>query len=98
MKELINQEFLDKECPGMVEALDNFLDTSDVFKDKEEALVYALAQVVSVRIGMLPLQDQDKGAIVSTILSGFIELCGQELAVFNELRKAVLEQKAGTVH
>lgn len=82
----------------MVEELDKFIDEHPAFKDKEEALVYALAQVISVRIGMLPMEDQDKGAIVSTILSGFIDLCGQELAVFNELRKVVLEQKAGTVH
>ena len=98
MKNLISQDFLDKECPGMVKAIEDFLDENPLFKEKEEALVYALAQIVSVRIGMLPMKDEDKGAVISTILSGFIELCGSELAAYNELRKVILEQKASTVH
>jgi hypothetical protein len=97
-EQLIEQEELDDLCPFMVEELETLIAERDLFKDAAEATIYALCQLLHNRLAKIDLTLEDKGAVVSTLISGLIDFNPGPLAAHNERMKLLREQKAGTVH
>jgi hypothetical protein len=95
---LITQEDFESSCPAMIQELENFIDLHPGFKGKPEATVYALAQLLNDRVEVMELDGVEKGAIIHAVVAGFIEMNEQELALYQEYRRTLVEQKASTKH
>jgi hypothetical protein len=95
---LIDQDELEMVCPTMVEELDQFIDNEDVFKNSDEATIYAISQLLHNRIDKIDLTPEDKGALISSVIAGLVEFNSEVLAIHNEVIKTLLEQKASTIH
>jgi hypothetical protein len=97
-KEPIEQEQMDLMCPFMVEELDLYIGESETFKDSDEATIYALCQLLHNRLAKLDMKPEDKGGVVSALIIGLSEFNATELALHNEVLKAIREQKASTIN
>lgn len=96
IEDKLTQEELDNDCPLLMDALDEFLNTE--LDASPEATVYVLAQILHERIKALTFPAEEKGGIISTVINGFVEFNGPELAAYRELRQMLLEQKGSTTH
>jgi hypothetical protein len=94
---LMSQEELENDCPPLIEELDAYLDKHTVLKEFPEAVVYVLAQILHERVNALDLPLESKGAIIHNVIHGFMEFNGDALALYREIRRAVVEQKKSTI-
>lgn len=98
-KRLVSQEEMEELCPYIVGEFIEFMQNHEDFKViEEEIIIYALAEIVSNKIRTIDLEDKDKGAVVSTIVSGLCEFHGEALALHREHLKTLIEQKSSTIH
>lgn len=98
-KKLVSQEEMEELCPYVVGELMEFMKEHEDFKVIEpEIIIYALAEIISNQIGLIDLEDKDKGAVVSTIVTGLCDIHEQPLAFHHEFLKTLIEQKSSTVH
>lgn len=63
-----------------------------------EALFYALAQVLHDRINSADLTQERKGEVLSGILAALIQYNREELAVYNETIRNMMNEKPATIH
>lgn len=91
---------LDTEAPEVVAYLETL--TKSVWKDYlKESIIYGVAQGLSDAIGSLELPDEDKGRILSIIITNLCEFNRESLALFNHSKSAILDTLDGksiTVH
>lgn len=86
------------ECPRLVKKLEELLsDNSDLTQDPE-ALVYALAQVIQTKLEKSELAPEEKGATISNLNSAFKELFKEDIALYHERLRYLVEQKNSTLH
>jgi 4-hydroxy-3-methylbut-2-enyl diphosphate reductase IspH len=93
---LMSQDDLENFCPGIVDEIERFL--QEKYKGKNEAVIYALGEILHNRLEVADLELEEKGAVVATLISGFVELNEDALAAHRQIQKIIREQKAGTVH
>lgn len=98
MDNLVTQDELENECPKYMDDLHEFINSHTYMADKVEATCYVLAQVLHEKLEQLDLELEDKGAVVATLIRGFVEFNGPALAAHRELQKIIFEQKASTTH
>lgn len=84
------------ETVAILDKLNSFVNLN---YDKDNVhLIYALAQIVHDRIQALDVTPEQKGAIMSHLLTNFIEFNKENLALHNEELKAFRESKVSTKH
>lgn len=98
IKKLVTQDELEIECPIYSDDLIEFLSNHKGLKDNPEMTVYVLAQILHEKLTEINMELSDKGAVVATIVGGLVEFNEDALAVHNEMKRLVLEQKASTLH
>jgi hypothetical protein len=94
---LASQQQLEDLCPQIVDALEVFIKTEGL-EATEEPLIFALCEILHRKIKTCALKDEEKGSVIARLIAGFMELNATELAVYNEFRRILLEQKTSTVH
>lgn len=87
---------VDLDSPKILKQLNNFINLN--VTDKDEALVYALAQLLHDRIKSLDMEEEEKGALVGQLIDNFAEFNKIPLAMWKERLRLVAEQKASTTH
>jgi hypothetical protein len=89
---------LTDEAPLIVDALNEFLDSRPDLLEMSEALIYGLAQVMQDKVEASGLKDEERGCAVSNIMSALKELNRNELVLYYERLRLLVEQKSSTTH
>ncbi len=84
--------------PEIMEEVARFINLNPNMKDKDEAVIYALAQLLHDKLEELVLDAEDKGCIVSNLINNFAEFNREELALYHEHLRYLVEAKHSTVH
>lgn len=88
---------IDIDAPRILKQLNTFINLT-IKNGQDEALVYAVAQLLHDRIRSLDIREEEKGALVSQLISNFSEFNKVELALWKELVQATLDRKTATTH
>jgi hypothetical protein len=84
------------EAPNILKRLNNYVNLNE--QGNDEALIYALAQLLYDRIEAVDMIDEEKGKLVSDLIVNFGEMNKVQLAAHKELMLIFMESKDTTVH